>query len=57
MLEGNKDLVWSKKYGRCIVKGINNCGKTALLENGKSVQVSKILKTVHCGSWREIAVS
>lgn len=39
------DLVWSKKYGRCIVKGINNCGKTALLENGKSVQVSKILKT------------
>ena len=48
------NTVWTKKYGRCEVKGVMNCGATVLLANGKSVQTGKILKTVHCGGWRLI---
>ncbi len=47
------DIVYinNKKYK---VKGMHNEGKALILENKKTISISKIGKTVHCNGWQEI---
>ena len=48
------DTIWTEKYGKGTVKGANNLGRTIILTSGKSVQISSILKAIHCGGWKEV---
>lgn len=40
---------------KCVVKGVNNCGKTVVLKNGKCPSVHKIKLVKHVGGWERIA--